>query len=205
MQNRGGSFVRVSEDGGATWDEIVQLPVSAPHGPILRKDGSLLYLGKEMWAHDESTPDVIIAMESRDDGKTWTELGRVPLPDEDGLVWNHLHEPHVVETSGGRLIGMIRQERSFGTIYQTESDDGGRTWTMPVPLGVHGLPPHIFEHSSGALITTFGRREVPFGERAIVSRDGGRTWSEPAELICGDESGGRGPVKNKPIRGSNGK
>ena len=185
-KSHGGSFVRVSEDGGATWGDIIQLPVSAPHGPIVRRDGSLLYLGKEMWAHDESTPDVIIAMESRDAGRTWTELGRVPLPDEDGLVWNHLHEPHVVELPDGKLIGMIRQERSTGTIYQTESTDGGRTWTMPVPLGVHGLPPHIIEHSSGALVMVFGRREVPFGERAVVSYDGGKTW--PDEYVLRDDA-----------------
>ena len=32
------------------------------------------------------------------------------------------------------------------------------------------------------------------------SFDGGATWSEERELVLGDESGGHGPVKNKPIR-----
>jgi predicted neuraminidase len=36
------------------------------------------------------------------------------------------------------------------------------------------------------------------------SFDGGVTWSEERELVLGDESGGRGPVKNKPIRLKNG-
>lgn len=32
-----------------------------------------------------------------------------------------------------------------------------------------------------------------------TSTDGGKTWSEAAELVEGDKSGGRGPVKNKAI------
>ena len=34
----------------------------------------------------------------------------------------------------------------------------------------------------------------------VESHDGGRTFSQPKELVEGDEQGGRGPVKNKPIR-----
>jgi hypothetical protein len=42
-----GSYVRLSEDYGVTWGEPVRLPVTAPHGPTLCKDGSLIYLGIE--------------------------------------------------------------------------------------------------------------------------------------------------------------
>ena len=38
----------------------------------------------------------------------------------------------------------------------------------------------------------------------ITTRDGGRTWSSPTELVENDASGGRGPVKNKPLLISNG-
>lgn len=34
----------------------------------------------------------------------------------------------------------------------------------------------------------------------VESDDEGMTWSEPKELVPGDETGGRGPVKNQPIR-----
>ena len=34
----------------------------------------------------------------------------------------------------------------------------------------------------------------------IESSDGGKTWSSPRELVEGDRSGGRGPVRNKPLR-----
>jgi len=37
----------------------------------------------------------------------------------------------------------------------------------------------------------------------MTSSDGGKSWSKPRELVSGDH-GGRGPVRNKPIRLSNG-
>lgn len=33
----------------------------------------------------------------------------------------------------------------------------------------------------------------------MTSKDGGKTWSKARELVPGDDTGGRGPVKNKPI------
>ena len=177
---RGGSYLRVSEDGGETWGETVRVPVNSPHGPILRRDGSLLYLGKEMYVRETlSEKDEIAAMESRDGGKTWSELGRVPLPQVEGIDWTHLHEPHAAELPDGKLIGVIRGHHPQPSmIYQTESTDGGRTWSVPAAMPLDGLPPHIIRHSSGALIVTYGHRDEPFGERAIVSYDDGKTWPD---------------------------
>lgn len=189
-QRDGASYVRVSEDGGMTWGETVKVPVSAPHGPILRRDGSLLYFGKEMYSHSKDLPDIVAAYESRDDGRTWTKLGEVPKP--EGTVWNNFHEPHVLELENGRLIGMIRAEgKEIGpnfTVYQSVSDDGGRTWTEMVGLGISGSPPHLLQHSSGAIVMVYGRRQLPFGERALISRNGGETW-EDEYIINGANSG----------------
>ena len=41
-------------------------------------------------------------------------------------------------------------------------------------------------HGKGAVLTK-------------LSTDGGKSWSQAAELVPGDVSGGRGPVKNKPL------
>lgn len=182
-----GSFVRTSDDAGLTWGEVVKLPVSAPHGPNRLSDGSLLYLGKEMYS-DEEEKGAVAAYKSADGGKTWTRLGGVSFP--EGTFPDNFHEPHVLEIPGGRLLGMIRVEGENivpgFTIYKTVSDDGGRTWTAPECLGVHGSPPHLMRHSSGAILCSFGRREKPFGERAIVSYDGGETW--PDEYVIFDDA-----------------
>ena len=39
----------------------------------------------------------------------------------------------------------------------------------------------------------------------LESKDNGETWNELGEMVPGDSSGGRGPVKNKPIRTSSGR
>ncbi len=62
------------------------------------------------------------------------------------------------------------------SLMQTESADGGRTWTPARPLGFHGSPPHLLRHSSGVLVCVYGYRLAPFGQRAALSRDEGRTW-----------------------------
>lgn len=38
----------------------------------------------------------------------------------------------------------------------------------------------------------------------MTSKDAGKTWTKARELVPGDDTGGRGPVKNKPIRLSDG-
>ena len=185
----GGSFVRVSHDGGMTWGETVQVPVSAPHGPILRHDGSLLYLGKEMYARDGLEKNCVAAYESRDQGKTWERLCVLDKQSDASWVW--YDEPHAVELEDGRILGSIRWEGSADAphpvIHQTFSGDGGRTWSEIVPTAIAGTwhtPPHLLRHSSGALIQTFGRRELPYGERAVVSYDNGESWTD--EYILND-------------------
>ncbi|NLE12591.1 MAG: exo-alpha-sialidase [Clostridiales bacterium] len=181
--NRGGSFVRLSRDGGVTWGDTVQLPVSAPHGPILRSDGSLLYLGKELYSEKWPNPELphaVVAYSSRDDGMTWQRLGAVDIP--EGYTPHNFHEPHSIELKDGSILGVIRAEREpvkHGfSIFKTISKDGGLTWSPMEQLDVCGSPPHLLRHSSGAIICAFGRRIPPFGERALVSYDEGKTWEE---------------------------
>lgn len=182
-----GAWLRVSPDGGHTWGPAVRAPASSPHGPILRRDGSLLYLGKECASFEGLGGGRVVAMASTDSGTTWELLGAVPLI--PGTDWNSYHEAHVAEEPGGRLVGMIRLQNCGGphgdvakvglvpfSVLQTESTDGGRTWSTPRGLGFHGSPPHILRHSSGKLVLTYGYRQAPFGQRVAISSDGGATW-----------------------------
>jgi len=184
-----GTWTRTSDDGGINWNPPVRMEVTAPHGPIRLASGKLLYLGK---VYGKTMEDFrsgnlpIMAVESEDDGQTWSSLGEVPLhPDTDG---GNYHEPHVVELPDGKLIGMIRLQNRRGappledsglvnySLMQTESTDGGKTWTQAKPLGFHGMPPHLIRHSSGTLICSYGYRLKPYGERIALSHDDGQTW-----------------------------
>jgi len=181
-----GSWVMLSDDAGATWSDPIRVPVSTPHGPIRLHDGTLLYLGKRYGAWSNMGESVITAARSADGGRTWETLGTVPVCDKTDPV--NYHEPHVVELPSGRLIGMIRIQDHSGktlqaadipsfSLMQTESDDGGHTWSPARPLGFHGSPPHIIRHSSGSLIVTYGYRQEPYGQRVAISRDDGVTWA----------------------------
>jgi len=186
VNNLIGSWVMLSADAGATWDAPIRVPVSTPHGPIRLHSGDLLYLGKPYGTWDDMLKACITAVRSADGGRTWRVLGHVPVyPGTDPANY---YEPHVLELPSGRLLGMIRIEDHSGkelkaagipsfSMMQTESDDGGRTWTTANPLGFHGSPPHLLRHTSGTLILTYGYRQAPFGQRVAFSHDDGRTWA----------------------------
>lgn len=185
-----GSWVMLSSDGAATWGKPVRAPVSTPHGPVLLRDGSLLYLGKDS---REMSDGRILAAESSDGGRKWKVLGEMPVC--KGTIPKHYHEPHLAELPSGKLVGMIRVEGlekeapeqgliNF-SLFQTESPDGGHTWTAARPTGVYGSPPHLLWHSSGTLICVYGYRKSGYGQRAMFSRDDGATWD--ADWIIRDD------------------
>jgi len=180
-----GSWVMRSDDVGVTWGKPVRVPVSAPHGPIRLADGDLLYVGKlyGTWA-DMGNGQIAVAR-SGDGGDSWRVVGRVPVAPRTEAA--NYHEPHVVELPSGRLVAAIRLDDAPGnpmsaagiphfTIMQTESCDGGTTWSLPRWLGFKGSPPHLLRHSSGAVVMTYGYRDKPYGQRVAVSRDDGKTW-----------------------------
>jgi len=76
-----------------------------------------------------------------------------------------------------------------GETLQSESTDGGRTWSVPRPIGVWGLPSHLLRLRDNRLLMTYGHRRKPFGNQARISADEGATWSEPI-VISGDGAGG---------------
>lgn len=182
-----GSTYKLSCDGGYTWgEEVYRLPVSAPHGPICKPDGSLIYVGRVFESKDEgSAPGTGIGVMTSKDGLRWSEPVFVPIP-EDMLNQHYLFcEPHAIVLPSGKIIVHIRvqMEKAHGdqavfAIYQSVSEDDGKTFSVPVCVNPCGSPPHLMLHSSGALICTYGYRSEPYGQRIMISWDEGKTWTE---------------------------
>lgn len=179
-----GSTYRISDDGGYTFGPIGRVPVTTPHGPCAMPDGTLIYIGRRFSKDDsfDDTQKPYLQCWRMTDSGEWEYLSDIENIIENGAALLSC-EPHAICLQNGTIIMHIRaqnlsdSEKLF-TIYQSESHDGGRSFTKPrrilPPLG--GAPAHLLMHSSGRLISAYGHREPPYGIRVMFSDDMGETW-----------------------------
>lgn len=94
-------------------------------------------------------------------------------------------------------------------IWYARRDENG--WGEPKRITYHSKIPHwnpvLFLRENGEIILYFkvGKNIPPWRTFFCVSKDNGISFDAPRELVPGDRSGGRGPVKNKCIRLSDGR
>ena len=188
-----GYFRISSVDSGRTWSQPWRMGnVShAPHGPILLRDGRLLMLGRSFRGRQIDSGEgplrqsIISAWASNDRGMTWNCLcPQISDTDGENSRPKMMHEPHVVELDDGTLVGLVRYHGPDGGMRQTESRDGGLTWTPLHATGMVGFPPHLIKLPGNKLVCVYGRRnkKIGFGEFACVSDDGGKTWDVENEI-----------------------
>ncbi len=186
-----GSTCRISADGGYSFGPVRRCPVTAPHGPLALRDGALLYVGRRFSEDDSFAQDGRPYVEAwrSEDGETWRRLGAVEnLWDGSRLLLSC--EPHAAELPDGRILVHIRVQGGSSptfTLFQTESADGGRTFTKPRQLLERqgGAPAHLLRHSGGMLMSLYGYRQAPYGIRAMFSRDDGEHWDADWVLYDG--------------------
>ena len=184
-----GNWVRRSTDGGKSWGDPINTYVTAPHGPIQLANTNLLYVGRNYAVGDKtsprpSVPQHLAACVSDDDGLTWRISGYIQAPEQVKPGTAEFHEPHLVETAEGQLIALFRHHGNPGQYYlwQSESSDGGKSWTQLHQTAIWGYPPHLIRLKNNWLLVTYGRRKPPFSERACISRDNGLTWDVDNEV-----------------------
>lgn len=185
-----GHYVIRSSDSGKTWGEPIRTPVTTPHGPIQLSDGRLLYIGqrphsshtnpKDYNGTPEGSPHKVSIAESRDDGLTWSVIADFPVPPGDHML--SYDEAHMVEASPGRLVALFRDCNPPDQLRQSESRDGGKTWSAPHTTPMQGHPPHLIRLKNGWLLAVYARRRPPFGQYACISRDRGATWDVDHEI-----------------------
>lgn len=134
-----GSEFCISQDGGVTFGPLYHSPVTSPHGPCLLRDGSILWVGRTFNAYDYFAPDTkIMACRVMADGRA-EEVGIIPHVMAEGKRLD-LCEPYAIELPDGKIICHLRAQRYaagdavYFTTYQSESADGGKTWSEPHPI-----------------------------------------------------------------------
>ncbi|MDD6682330.1 MAG: exo-alpha-sialidase [Clostridiales bacterium] len=186
-----GATFRISHDNGVTFGPLHHSPVTSPHGPLELPDGRLYWMGRHFNWHGEvvNDHDFLAGYDLDPETGEMTYAGRIPP-----LPGNAAHllpcEPHAILLPSGRMICHIRVQndkkalKKIFTIYQSESDDLGRTWSVPRQIlsDLGGSPAHLIRHSSGVLISVYGYREAPYGVKTMFSKDDGEIWDTDHDL-----------------------
>ena len=155
---------------------IFYLPVTSPHGPTLLPDGDLLFVGCQYERGGRIDWRKMKSYRVHPDG-TYEHLCDIAETD-DGVFPPDNYEPHAIVTSSGRIIVHVRKGDPL-CLYQCESEDGGKSFTKPHPIGLKpgdGAPAHLIEQD-GRLISVYSHRESGnYQIRAAFSEDDGETW-----------------------------
>ena len=123
------------------------------------------------------------------------------------------HASHFVRLRDGRILLVCflgtkegaDDVRIVGTVRQANG-----LWSVPKPIteddGVPHWNPVLFRRKDGALVLFYkvGKPISAWKTRYMLSFDEGESWTDSCELVEGDASGGRGPVRNKAIYLKNG-
>lgn len=179
-----GGHAIYTKDGGQTWSAPVKGPDSI-HGGIELSDGTILVV-----SYHKLKNSVTVNAADKWYGP-WNEIAEVESPKSDSIRFG---EPSVLQLPSGRVIMMIRataipyndaDPRCF--LWETYSDDNGKTWVHPYQTPLWGFPPHLLLMKDGRVVVTYGYRRPPYGIRAAVSKDG-ITWKKKNEVILRKEA-----------------
>lgn len=127
------------------------------------------------------------------------------VPVRDGL---QCHASHFILRKDGSVFCVYfygsREGNCDVRIFGSLRSDDGR-WSEPVPLteddGIPHWNPVLFRREDGAVVLFYkvGDTIADWITKCRISTDDCETWGESFEMIPGDTSGGRGPVRNKAI------
>ena len=177
------------DDGGNPVDGLFV------HRSLLEMPNGDLVATAYGWFNEDSTPSSymksmnktrVVLLRSSDRGLNWSLVSTVavdPAVGQEGFT-----EPVLARlTQGkhsGRFIVLMRTGRN-NPIYQTESDDEGKSWTKARALRLLGVDPDLIEMTDGVLVCGFGGLTEWLGEGRhylAFSLDQGSTWTRITQV-----------------------
>lgn len=180
-RNGGRAWAHFSQDGGLSYEESVEIP-TAPfvggygyHGGVVTAEGRILLPLTDAYRFVD-----LFLVSSTDGGRSWSAPQLL-------ASWpgSEFEEPATLVCRSGKVLMVIRDNGSR-RLHQIESDNGGRSWTLPRRLDVAGYPAHLAQLDDGRILMSYGWRMPNFGIRARLSEDEGTSWSDD-EIILRDD------------------
>jgi predicted neuraminidase/peroxiredoxin len=173
-------FYRTSSNSGVTWtqdkpffhDTYGWLPRNLS---ITLSDGTLILpLSDELhgFGPNGQGADLSFFLATKDNGATWTRSG----------IMRGGEQPTFIQRADGSLLAYLRVRPN---IVASESHDGGKTWTPPVPTQWKNPDSGISMRRlhNGHVLLVFNNQDNSRSPLHIArSLDDGRTWSKPLEL-----------------------
>ena len=165
----------LSRDGGRTWGERRVLPEffigPVKNKPVQLADGSILCPSStehDGWrVHFEFIPAL---------DKTWSRTEAINTKEEGGAI-----QPSVLFHRDGKLQAICRNRVGVGRLWQTWSDDGGRTWSKlePTTLPNPCSGTDAVTLSDGRQLLVYNHTTTLTGGRNILNvaiSDDGKVW-----------------------------
>ena len=182
-----------SPDRGRTWETrptwIDRLDISEMRtfsNFLRRSDGVILLPAMTHGAPEER---VCMLFASHDGGESWAFYSR--LVEASGSKHFSPEQPSLIELPNGNLLATMRYQGPSSEVAWTilvESDDGGRTWSVPRRINDYGAPASLVLLPDGRVVVVYGYRRPGSGIRGRVSGDDGKSWS--GEFVLQDKGVG---------------
>ncbi len=168
---------RTSRDDGHTWSADRKFPMETagwlPRNLAIRlRDGTLLV----PLSDERNHRDLSFFVMTKDNGATWSRSQNIPNEQSQG------EQPAVAQRRNGSLIAFLR---TAPRLLQTESFDGGKTWTQAQTTEFKNPDAAISLCSltDGNLLLVWNNTEHGRTPLHIAwSKDDGKTWSPPLML-----------------------
>lgn len=186
------NYYRITSfDEGETWSDEETLwsmyDYHVMNHAIKRiSDGTILIPlggGDEKGLYEKGGRYYVHVLRSEDDVHTWTQSNTLTVP------MRGLMEPCIAERSDGSLNMVFRTQ--LGSVFHSESFDGGRSWSKPQTTGLHApesCPCIVSIPNTDAQLVIWNNAEYDlswyshYGKRTpltmAISRDGLRTFTD---------------------------
>ncbi len=161
----------LSTDNGHTWSppRIIKSEQKGPFeisNPIVVLHDGRWLAPAAVLGDPKRLAEYVVAFESSDMGKTWPHV-RTVLNDSEGL--KGFFEQKLIELEPDLLLAVawtvsLGDYKDFQNHFAL-SKDGGRTWSRPMPTGIHGQTMTPFWLGDDRLLVVYNRR---YGHQGVI-------------------------------------